>query len=267
MIAKIVSGGQTGADRAALDAAIRLGIPHGGWVPKGRLTEDGPLPDSYSVRETRTAEYTERTERNVLDSDGTLLISRGRPSGGSEYTRETALKHGRPFLHVDLHTMPAFQAAVAVSRWLAENSIRILNVAGPRASKDPGIYRDTLRLLESVFCLGLAQPGKRTSPALEPVPEMPQRVRDVVDHLGRDLPLKDRVLIANLSYPELAGLRPTLGEYIIGRYGLAGGNPALARSCRFTAKRPLADEGDAAGVIIEALWRRLRTSHPLRRVK
>src|SRR5512139_3575510 len=149
MIAKIVSGGQTGVDRAALDAAIRLGIPHGGWVPKGRLAEDGPLPDAYAVRETRSADYAIRTERNVRDSDGTLLISRGRLSGGSEHTRAMALKHRKPFLHVDLNRMPAFKAAVAIDRWIGENSIRTLNVAGPRASKDPGIYQAALGLVEA----------------------------------------------------------------------------------------------------------------------
>ena len=266
MIVKIVSGGQTGVDRAALDAAIRLGIPHGGWVPKGRLAEDGPLPDAYAVRETRSADYAVRTERNVRDSDGTLLVSRGRLSGGSEHTRAMALKHRKPFLHVDLNRMPAFKAAVAIDRWIGENSIRTLNVAGPRASKDPSIYQAALGLMEAVYYLGLsaAEPG---TPPREPEKEAPQRVRDAVDRLCEELPLKDRVLIANMSYPELPALAPTLGEYIVRRYDLGAGNPALTRSCRFTAKRPLSGETDAAGVIIEALWNRLRQTHPLRRVR
>lgn len=267
MIAKIVSGGQTGVDRAALDAAIRLGIPHGGWVPKGRLAEDGPLPTTYSLRETRTADYAERTERNVCDADGTLLVTRGRPSGGSDYTREMALKHGRPFLHVDLNRVPAFQAAVTINRWLDENQIRTLNVAGPRASKDPGIYTATLGLLEAVYYLSLSPAGPRTTATAEPEHDAPTRVRDAVDRLCRELPLKDRVLIANMSYPELPALAPTLGEYIVRRYDLSAGNSALARSCRFTAKRPLTDDMDAAGIIIAALWNRLRQTHPLRRVR
>jgi hypothetical protein len=267
MISKIVSGGQSGVDRAALDAAIRLGIPHGGWVPKGRRAEDGPLPATYTMRETRTAAYPERTERNVRDSDGTLLISHGRLRGGSEYTRQMALKHRRPFLHVDLKRMPAFQAALTISRWLGENSVRTLNVAGPRASKDPGIYQDTLRLLEAVYYLDLPQAGSGRTVEPEPEQDPPKRVRELVDRLAGDLPLKDRVLIANLSYPELPSLLPTLGEYIVRRYGLVVGNTPLTRSCRFAAKRPLADEMDAAGVIIEALWNRLRQTHPLRCVK
>lgn len=266
MLSKIVSGGQTGADRAALDAAIRLGIPHGGWVPKGRLAEDGPIPKRYRVRETASAAYPQRTERNVCDSDGTLLITRGKPTGGSEYTRAMALRHGRPFLHVDLNRLPAFKAALTVSRWIADHSIRTLNVAGSRASKDPGIYRDTLGLIEAVYVLTLSR-DDAGRPNAGREPELPRRVRDVVDLLCRELSLKDRVRIANLSYPELRSLQATLGEYIIRRYALGTGNASLERSCRFTAKRPLADETEAAAVVIEALWGRLRESHPLRRVK
>lgn len=267
MLSKIVSGGQTGADRAALDAAIRLGIPHGGWVPKGRLAEDGPIPKRYRMRETGSSAYPQRTERNVRDSDGTVLITRGRPTGGSEYTRQMALRHNRPFLHVDLNRLPLFKAALTVSRWIADHSIRTLNVAGSRASKDPSIYGDTLGLIEAVYFMTLSRDDAAQRPAPGREPEQPRRVRDVVDVLCRELPLKDRVLIANLSYPELRTLQPTLGEYIIRRYALGSGNTPLERSCRFTAKRPLADETEAAAVVLEALWNRLRETHPLRRVR
>jgi putative molybdenum carrier protein len=102
MIEKIISGGQTGADQGALDAAIKLGIPHGGWIPKGRITENGPLPDRYDLIEMPTASYPERTEKNIRESDGTLILSHGRLTGGSEYTKKWALKHGKPMLHIDL---------------------------------------------------------------------------------------------------------------------------------------------------------------------
>ncbi len=274
MIAKIISGGQTGVDRAALDVAIHLGIPHGGWVPKGRLTEDGPLPETYDLRETPTAVYAERTEKNVLDSDGTLIISRGELTGGSEYTRDMALKHSRPWLHVDLNRTAAFRAALAIVEWLAGHDIRVLNVAGPRASKDPGIYRDTTGLLESVYYLSLsATDPKNISEIQLPSPkppaseDLPKRVRDVVERLLGDLPLKDRVLIANMSETELPTLGRTLGEYIVNRYGLATGNSALVRSCRWVGRRPLKTESEAAAVIIRALWKQLRRTHPLRCVK
>ena len=92
MIKKIISGGQTGADRAALDVAIKFIIPHGGWIPKGRITEEGPLPDKYKLQEMSTSSYPVRTEQNVIDSDGTLIISHGELTGGSAYTRKMAMK-------------------------------------------------------------------------------------------------------------------------------------------------------------------------------
>lgn len=101
MIRKIISGGQTGADRAALDVAIKMNIPHGGWIPKGRLTEEGPLPDRYQLKEMTTGSYPKRTEWNVTDSDGTLILTHGELTGGSKLTREYAHKHHKPCLHVD----------------------------------------------------------------------------------------------------------------------------------------------------------------------
>jgi len=148
MLKKIISGGQTGVDRAALDAAMRLGLPHGGWVPKGRLAEDGPLPSYYQLEEMPTGDYAARTEKNVMESEGTLLITRGTPSGGSDYTRKMALKHGKQLLHVDLTLgQRASDAASLIASWIEMNRIEILNVAGSRASGDPAIYMDTLNIL------------------------------------------------------------------------------------------------------------------------
>ena len=102
VVKKIISGGQTGADRAALDFAIDHGIPHGGWVPKGRLAEDGPLDPKYRLRETDSEDHSIRTEKNVLDSDGTLILFYNELSGGSLLTLELARKHDRPVLTIDL---------------------------------------------------------------------------------------------------------------------------------------------------------------------
>jgi hypothetical protein len=99
MIKKIISGSQSGVDRAALDFALKFNIPHGGWIPKGRIAEDGPLPDKYQLQEMPTSSYPKRTEQNVIDSDGTLIFSRGKPTGGTDYTRKMVLKHKRHRLH------------------------------------------------------------------------------------------------------------------------------------------------------------------------
>ena len=110
MLTKIISGGQTGADRAALDVAIELNIPHGGWIPKGRKTEDGLLPDKYQLKEMSTASYPKRTEKNVIDADGTLILTHGKLSGGSALTVKIAMKHGRPYLDVHVLKTAGFAA-------------------------------------------------------------------------------------------------------------------------------------------------------------
>ena len=147
-VEKIVSGGQTGADRAALDAARELGIGTGGWLPRGRRAEDGRLPESYpGMIETESENPAVRTERNVRDSDATLIVSHGPLRGGSALTLQCAGALGRPCLHLDLGAQGRAAAEPALREWLAERRPRVLNVAGPRASGDPAIYEATRALL------------------------------------------------------------------------------------------------------------------------
>jgi hypothetical protein len=147
---KIISGGQTGADQAALDAAITQGIPHGGWITRGRKTESGPLPPKYHLHEMRSARYRDRTEKNILASDGTLIFSFGPLTGGSALTEALTLRHGHPCLHLDLELINRQQAITAIQKWLDRHRVRTLNVAGPRASGEPRIYRAVYELL-SIF--------------------------------------------------------------------------------------------------------------------
>ena len=133
---RIVSGGQTGVDRGALDAALAVGVAHGGWCPRGRRAEDGIIPDQYQLVETPSAEYTERTEQNVIEADGTLILYRDRLRGGTELTRRLAGRHGRPCLLVNFDDpIPLNEARL----WIVGEGIEVLNVAGPRESSAPGI--------------------------------------------------------------------------------------------------------------------------------
>lgn len=154
---KILSGGQTGADRAALDAAIDLGLPLAGWLPRGRKTEDGPLPPRYALREMDSDSYRDRTEKNIIDSDGTLIVSFGPPTGGSALTEALALKHDRPCLVLDLEQLHLPAAVRALEKWIRQYTIRTMNVAGPRASGEPRIYEAVRRLLLAVNWQGLMQ--------------------------------------------------------------------------------------------------------------
>ena len=148
---RIISGGQTGVDRAALDFAIRNGNEHGGWCPQGRLAEDGVIPPNYRLRETDSAEYDERTEKNVLDADATLIVVRHRElSGGTAFTKTCAEQHGRPSLVV-CERDGVLVSAAALSKFLKENKVRTLNVAGPRESQAPGLTKFVMEMLEAAL--------------------------------------------------------------------------------------------------------------------
>jgi len=147
---KIISGGQTGADRAALDAAIEASIPCGGWLPRGRKAEDGPVPARYQLQEMASPKYRDRTQKNIVASDGTLIVSFGPLTGGSALTEALAIRHNRPCLHLDMEHVSPVQATVAVLQWLEKYSITTLNVAGPRASGEPRIYATVKELILNV---------------------------------------------------------------------------------------------------------------------
>ncbi|MFO8111981.1 MAG: putative molybdenum carrier protein [Desulfosalsimonadaceae bacterium] len=276
-IQKIVSGGQTGADRAALDFAIEYGIEHGGWVPEGRRAEDGILPMQYNVVELPGGDYPDRTARNVMDADGTLIISHGELTGGSLLTRALAEKQGKPVFHVDMGRLIAFDAAIDIHEWMAANDIEVLNVAGPRESKDPAIYKTTRNLLETVFHIDIiadSMPG-----AVRPFPSgkgfaeteggVPHTVEQAVEHLMDHLPAMDKIRIASAKKERLRDFTDLLRR----EFGLDSGNRALIENCEKIAGLSDADpdaEMDAKGasmVILRIFWEKLRQSGHLRVIK
>jgi hypothetical protein len=146
---RIISGGQTGVDRAALDFAIERGIAYGGFCPKGRRAEDGTIPLHYNLTETKSADYTERTEKNVDASDGTLILYRGDLTSGTEYTAELCGQKEKPLYLINLDEtkdrLSSFQT------WLKKSGIMTLNVAGPRESQRPGISSQAASVLRTLF--------------------------------------------------------------------------------------------------------------------
>ncbi len=153
MINRIISGGQTGVDRAALDAALAMEFPCGGWCPRGRIAEDGTIPERYPLNESESDDYAERTERNVFDSDGTLVLTRGEPTGGTAYTIACAEAHGRPYLLLDYDVLAD---STMVLEWADTYEIEVLNVAGPRESTLPGVYDDSRKFIEEIIA-GIAE--------------------------------------------------------------------------------------------------------------
>jgi hypothetical protein len=150
---KLVSGGQTGADRAALDVAIRHGFPHGGWCPKGRKGEDGPIGGQYLLTETPSSSYLQRTEWNVRDSDATVIFTiSSQLSGGSKRTTEFAAKHRKPWIHLAREAATYEDLGLILQVFVRDNSVGVLNVAGTRGSKEPDVWRFAYEVLEVAFC-------------------------------------------------------------------------------------------------------------------
>lgn len=154
---RVISGGQTGVDRAALDAALALGIECGGWCPKGRRAEDGAIPSRYPLEETDASDYRTRTRRNVEAADGTLILLTGRLKGGTALTREIANALGRPVRVVDLDHP---ESVTALAGWIRDNGIRVLNVAGPRESQRPGISARSRSFMNALLEAMVAHRGR-----------------------------------------------------------------------------------------------------------
>ncbi len=272
MLKKIISGGQTGADQAGLDVAIKFNIRHGGWIPKGRLTEDGPLSSRYRMTEMKTADYRERTKKNIEDSHGTVIVSRGELTGGSKLTLNHARVINRPHIYIDLLSTEDFEASIFLKSFILENQIEVLNVAGPRRSHHPGIYADVKMVLEAALYL-LFLDTRNDIKLKQYLPEdtlphqMPVSIRDAVDILCHDFSLKTRTFIARQNDSLLYQTYFVFLDYIRHRLGFDEGNPALLDDCRRRMDAVDTTVEDAVMHILKQLKKTLQKDHLLRVVK
>jgi Circularly permutated YpsA SLOG family/Domain of unknown function (DUF6794) len=274
MLKKIISGGQTGVEQAALDAAIKYKFSHGGWIQKDRKTEDGILPYKYKLKELKSGAHPNYTERNVINSDGAVIISHGKLKGGSALPKKLANKHKRSCLHIDLDETPAFIASSKINSWIIEHDIEILNVTGSRASKDPKIYEVVKYIIEGVIVLSLvhAQAGSTISDYskdeyLDKLPAPPKTIDEAVNRLIEDLDLRDKVKMANMNLDELVNIHSALHVYFKNAFGLWSGNKELLADCASISNESIYNEDDASAVILGVLWQKLQENYTLRVVK
>lgn len=270
MVRKIISGGQTGADQAALDVAIDFGIPYGGWVPKGRKTENGALDPKYTaMKESLSSRYGDRTLQNVVDADGTLIVSHGKLSGGSRLTAVFARQYGRPCLHVDLKETFRFKAAESIRSWVLSQRISVLNVAGPRASSDPEIYRAVYDILQTAFFMDMAfsnLEGRLPKPVSKATTG-PSTLASAVQELVKALPLRDRTWIARSSLEHLPTVLPAVSS-MMRRHGVwPEDNPELMADCIMQADPSPISPEEAPLTLLIAVWNELKQTHALRRIK
>ncbi len=269
MINKIISGGQTGADQAALDSAIKFDIPHGGWVPRGRRTENGRLHEKYRMKETVSASYPARTRQNIIDSDGTVIIARGSLTGGSLLTRNMAERVGRPCCCIDLAKIEEFEGAVMLSTFVMENRIAVLNVAGPRLRSDPGIYRDVRAVIEAFLYMStLDEAGD-----IEKVEFLrsgkgenrrPSTVDETVKMLAAELTLKTKTGIAHMDSAKVALLYADLADRIRELTGLYTSGSHFFASLSAEEKKQFPQPEDLVMEIVKRLKKHLEKDHILR---
>lgn len=264
MVKKIISGGETGAERAALDVAVELDIPYSGWIPQGRKTEDPLLPPRYQLREIPDEGYGKGQEQNVIDSEGTLILSHGDLTGYSAFTRQVAEKRGRPWIHIDFSNRSAFSSAQLVNAWIIKYGIEIVHITGSDSSEDPDIYDAAQRFLKAVIALNMVTTSFPTNQTA--TDKWPNTVSEAIDRLIVQMSLKDKTAIARMEKGELHYLIQ-LDRYIKNTFGLGSGNEALIQSCSREVRNPDLTEDSAAGVIMEELWKRLRETHVLRIIK
>ncbi|MDT8380274.1 MAG: putative molybdenum carrier protein [Desulfotignum sp.] len=255
MIEKIISGGQTGADQAALDVALKYNIPCGGWIPRGRRTEAGPLPFRYRLSTMPTSDYRDRTLQNILDSQGTVVLYRNRLRGGSRLTRELAKTEGKPCVAVNLGTHDPFETALTLQSFVDAHQIGVLNVAGPRASQDPDIYMDVKMVLEIfVYLLFLERDITWPDvPVLEDAPAYPDSVQAAVDLVMSDLPLKSKTAIARLDPSDIQTLYFAWVDRLRFRLGLDTGNTTLVDVCKTEADVAYFTVEDAVMAVVKAV--------------
>lgn len=221
---KVISGGQTGVDRAALDAAIHCNMPHGGWVPQGRLAEDGKIDEIYVVQETATPDLSVRTEWNIRDSDATLILSGCDLKNGTKLTWDLVNLAGKPVLRLDIFSTEDKDSLETIAAWLCKIRPKILNVAGPRESEIPGIYSKTYALLCSLFSIaGYVESSDSTSQDLDVILARYEQAYENFRHWDQIrwlTPAWFTTLFAGLFASQLLGTDPRLRQFTI--YALAG---------------------------------------------
>ena len=274
MVKRIISGGLTVSDQAVLDAAISLGIPHGGYIPWGRMTEIGTLPSKYRLQEINTDNHFDCIERNVKESTGTFVISVGELNDDSKYARKATIKHSHQVFVIDLELTPSFEAPILVYDWIQKYNIDILYVIGPFTYEYLHIDRHMTIIVEGALLLDKmdAPQGSKVTDYykdmyLQKVPVLPKTVDEAVDYIITDMSLEERVRMASFYKEELRVINYSLSVFIKNQLFMKDINKELFESCLAVSDNKNLNEGTAAMVIIENLWEKLRKTYRLRVVK
>ena len=271
---KIISGGLTVSDQAALDAAISLGISHGGYIPWGRMTEIDALPSKYKIQELNTDNHFHCIERNVKESKGTLIVCAGELNDDAKYAKIRTIKYSHQLFVVDLELTPSFKAPTLVNDWIQKFNIDVLYIMGPFTYEYLNIDRHMTIIIEGALLLDVmdAPQGSKVTDYykdmyLEKLPVLPKTVDEAIDQIISDMTLEERVRMANFDKEELRVINYSLSIFIRNHLFMKDINKELFESCRMVSGNKNLNESTAALVIIEKLWEKLRETYRLRIVK
>jgi hypothetical protein len=274
MIEKIISSGRSGAEMASLDAAIKLGMAYGGWIPKNSSIPGGVNTDKYNLTEMPTTRRIEAIKKSIRESDGTLMLSHGTLSSHVKSIKNTIQRYSTPLLHVDLNNTNAFNAASLINDWLIDNDLNILHVTGATENEDDKIYAATFDILQAVYFLNLTETSMNHSMGVQNLLAQPlntaappKTVEAAVDEIINEMHLKDRILLANLDKEELAPLQLTLGLYIQKKLDIWSQDATLYQACIAAAEKENLDKSNLPMVLIKMMWKKLKDTHRLRVVK
>jgi hypothetical protein len=266
VIRKIVSNGRIGVARGALDAALALDIPHGGWGLPGDVREEEPLPEKYNLREMKTKSNTRCIERNVIETEGTLILTFADDMPEDALAaQKSAHKHHVPWILVNLGQTGTFQAAQDIHEWLKEQDIHVVHVVGASTGTlKKKADKTTCSLLEAVYYLGLIESNMTATSwsITDDGSQLPTSVDGIVSLLLTEMSLKDRVIVANMKEAQLELLQPTLGRHIQIRleYWRQSAIPIALEKI----EEETAGADDISALIIKKVWNKLRATHRLR---
>ena len=267
-IEKIISSGRPGAEQAALDVALKLGIPHGGWAPAGRK------PAGYRLEAMALDDEAECVVLNVKASKATLIITPGKLSHELDAVRKATLRQQHQLLGIDLTQTDSLQAASLVNDWIQLRRIDVLYVTGPQPQFYPDIAAHTTLILESALRMDLLQapPGAQAmdynpNGPLVVLPALSQTVAAAVEAIIAAMPLKERATLAAMTLNQLKAPDFSLEKLIAAKVLLTAISQKIAACCQDGAGAKFFSETTAAAIIVEKLWERLKDTHRLRVVK
>lgn len=264
-IKKIISSGALGAESAALDIAIRLKIPYGGYAISAPILDIERRNHRYHLTRKAFQGPQSRDEANLHTSEGTLIFSHGILTDYLDYIQTYAQTHAHPCLHIDLGQSPPLNAAFQIDRWVRRHTIETLFITGATMLEDGLICQATYNALYSFLMIGKeTYPSQENNKATAQNKPWPRTVDEAVQRLIEELSLKDKATIANMSASELAPLNNSLGSHIRNWFGLDADNHTLLWSCAKEAGKTALTEKEASAIIISCLALELEKTHKLR---